>query len=274
MNHIKHIVYTSDLNLRRYLPDFDGESISVLDPRSAVYIGTGIAAQNKETVVVFLKSSNTSRSAYSGMTEAYYRNLPIILVTVGRELDYSVELNDVVNSHFIVSSLKDIGDISSLVFPAHIELETSEKEENTKCSPLFKHLKNSVCVDDYLYTSHVFSFDSEVFKCKVVIGGMENCLEGALSNVLGASLAKRRRRYIGVLTEDEFLHDMNALGNININDSLVYFVVCDHINGMICDYAKSLGFETKSIDVGGITKEYIQTILANKKKSLVVVYGE
>ena len=103
---------------------------------------------------------------------------------------------------------------------------------------------------------------------------MENCLEGALSNVLGASLAKKRRCYIGVVTEDEFLHDVNALGNINVNDSLVYFVICDQNNEMICDYAKSLGFNTSSIATDEITKEDIKKVFDNKKKSLVVVYGE
>lgn len=274
MNQIKHIVYTSDLDLHSYLPDFKGESIPTLDPRSAVYIGTGIAAQNNETVIVLLKSSNASRSAFSGMTEAYYRNLPIILVTVGRELDYSVELNDVINSHYVVSSLKKIEDISGLALPAHIELEIRNNSNETITSPIFELLKRAVSADDYLYTSHNLSIDGDRFKCKVVVGGMENCLEGALSNVLGASLAKKRRRYIGVVTEDEFLHDMNALGNINVNDSLVYFVICDQNNEMICDYAKSLGFNTSSIAADEITKEDITKVFDNKKKSLVVVYGE
>ena len=274
MNQIKYIVYTSGLDLHSHFPDFKGESIPALDPRSAVYIGTGIAAQNMETVIVLLKSSNASRSAFSGMTEAYYRNLPVILVTIGRELDYSVGLNDVVNSHYIVSSLKEIENTSDLVLPAHIEIESLEKVNDIKTSSLFKRLKDSVSADDYLYTSHNVSCDVDGFKCKVVVGGMENCLEGALSNVLGASLAKKRRRYIGVDTEDEFLHDMNVLGNINVNDSLVYFVLCGHNNETICDYAKSLGFNVKSVDVDEITKEDIKNVLDNKKKSLVVVYGE
>ena len=274
MNQVKHIVYTSDLDLHSYLPDFRGESIPALDPRSAVYIGTGIAAQNNETVVILLKSSNASRSAFSGMTEAYYRNLPVILVTVGRELDYSIELNDVVISHYVVSSLKEIENIYDLVLPAHIELEVPEKVEGTKSSSVFKCLKDTVSADDYLYTSHNLSFDVDGFKSKVVVGGMENCLEGALSNVLGASLAKKRRCYIGVVTEDEFLHDMNVLGNINVNDSLVYFVICDQNNETICDYAKSLGFNTSSIAADEITKEDIKKVFDNKKKSLVVVYGE
>lgn len=274
MNQIKHIVYTSDLDLHSYFPDYDGEAISALDSRSAVYIGTGIAAQNKEIVVVLLKSSNASRSAFSGMTEAYYRNLPIILVTVGRELDYSVELNDVVNSHHVVSSLKELEGVSDLILPAHIELEIQEKMDDIKTSSIFGRLKDSVSANDYLYTSQNLSFDADGFYCKVVNGGTKNCLDGALSNVLGASLAKKRRRYIGVVTEDEFLHDMNALGNINVNDSLVYFVLCDHNNEMICNYAKSLGFNTSSMVADEISKEDIKKVLENKKKSLVVVYEE
>ena len=271
---IKHIVYTTDLDLYSYFPGFKGEPIPVLDPRSAVYIGTGIAAQNKETVVVLLKSSNASRSAFSGMTEAYYRNLPIMLVTVGRELDYSIELNDVVNSHYIVSSIKEIDDISGLELPGHIELDIRDKSNKIITSSIFEYLKRLATTDDYLYTSHNVSFDEDGFKCKVVVGGTGNCFEGALSNVLGASLAKKRRRYIGFATKEEFLHDMNALGNININDSLIYFILCNQNNEMICDYARSLGFYTSSLDVNKITKEDIQTILDNKKKSLIVVYGE
>lgn len=274
MNQIKHIVYTSDLDLRSYFPDYKGEIISALDSRSAVYNATGIAAQNKEVVAVFLKSSNASRSAFSGMTEAYYRNLPIILVTVGRELDYSVELNDVVNSHHVVSSLNEIERISDLILPAHIELDIQANKDDIKTSPIFECLKGATSVDDYLYTSQNLSFDADGFYCKVVNGGTKNCLDGALSNVLGASLAKKRRRYIGVVTEDEFLHDMNALGNINVNDSLVYFVLCDHNNEMICNYAKSLGFNTSSMVADEISKEDFKKVLENKKKSLVVVYEE
>ena len=81
------------------------------------------------------------------------------------------------------------------------------------------------------------------FKCKIVEGGMSNCHEGAMANVLGASLAKIHRRYIGLITEEEFIHDMNTLGNININDSLLYIVAVHEMNLTLKNYAKSLGFE-------------------------------
>lgn len=273
MNQIKHIIYTSDLELHDYFPGYKGELVSALDSRSAVYIGTGIAAQNKETVVVILKSSNASRSAFSGMTEAYYRNLPIILITVGRELDYSVELNDVVNSHYIVSSWKEIEEITDLVLPAHIELDVQDKVNHIKASSIFKYLKGATSAGDYLYVSQNVSLDANGFNCKVINGGTKNCLEGALSNVLGASLAKKRRRYIGVVTEDEFFHDMNTLGNININDSLVYFVLCARKNELISNYAKTLGFYASCLDVNEISEKDIQRVLNNQKKSVIVVFG-
>ena len=274
MDNIKHIVYTSDLVFSDYLPDYKGEVIPALDSRSAVYIATGIAAQNKETVLVLLKSSNASRSAFSGMTEAYYRNLPVILVTVGKELDYSTELNDAVNSHHVVSSLKEIEEIADLRLPAHIELDVPDKVTEIKTSFIFECLRDATSVDDYLYVSQNISLDTDVFNCKVVNGGTKNCVEGALPNVLGASLAKKRRRYIGVVTEDEFLHDMNALGNINVNDSLVYFVLCKHNNEMICNYAKTLGFYSSNLDVNEISGKDIETVLDNKKKSVIIVFGE
>ena len=43
---------------------------------------------------------------------------------------------------------------------------------------------------------------------------------------------------------------------------------------MICDYAKSLGFNASSIAADEITKEDIKKVFDNMKKSLVVVYGE
>lgn len=274
MNRIKFIVYTSDLDLSDYFPDYKGEVIPVLDSRSAVYIATGIAAQNKETVIVLLKSSNASRSAFSGMTEAYYRNLPVILITIGRQLDYSNELNDAVNSHCVISSIEEISHLTERSMPIHAELNFPQKAYEKKSCSIFDSLKLAVEVDDYLYVSQNILFDIKDFKCKVVIGGTANCLEGALSNVLGASLAKKKRRYIGVVVEEEFLHDINTLGNINVNDSLVYIVLCNQNNELIGNYARTLGFFVSCFNGYEIHEENIRTILNNKNKSLIIVNGE
>lgn len=267
MNNIKHIVYTSDLDIKGLIGNYQGELIKVLDPRSAIYVATGIAAQNQETVIVIMNSSNTSRSAFSGMTEAFYRNLPLILITIGKKLDYTQELNDVVNSHFVISTIGQIDDLINNKMPIHIELDTEYPTRKKKME--FSGLGDAIRSDDYLYISQNILINSDEFSCKLVKGGMLDCDEGAMANVLGASLAKKRRRYIGLITETEFLHDMNTLGNIHINDSLVYIVLVNEFTKMIVEYATSLGFMVSYF------KKYetkdIKKILENGKKSIVLI---
>lgn len=54
---------------------------SVVDERSACYIANGIAYETKEPVVITCTGATASRNFLSGMTEAYYKNLPIIAIT-------------------------------------------------------------------------------------------------------------------------------------------------------------------------------------------------
>ncbi len=270
-NNIKHIIYTNDLNLNKIYPDFKGEKVVSLDPRSAVYIATGIAAQNKETVLVFVNAGNSSRSAFSGMTEAYYRHLPIILTTVGHGLDYKIELNDVVNSHIVIKSLNDLPVLNDSMFPIHVELITDFKYHTEDITEFVELLKKTVNMNDYVYASKNLNFNFADFPCKVVIGGMEGCGEGSLSNVLGASLAKLRRRYIGLVSEGEFLHDLNTIGNINVNDSLVYIVFVKDNKTLISSYTLSLGFNVYSFSHAQYNIEKVRNILDSKVKTIILI---
>lgn len=276
---IKHIVFSSDAedtiivnaakksNLKSYL---------FLDARSAIYGATGIAAQNMETVIVVISGDNASRSAYSGMTEAFYRDLPVILITVGGELDYSKELGDVIKAHHKAEKEADLEVLlKNISMPAHIEfLGSGIVAEKKSCSEIQKALAEALMAEDYLYFSSNIDVSDITFNCKVVYGGMPNCYAGALANVLGASLAKKHNRYAGVVTEEEFLHDMNTLGNININDSLLYVVVCDHNNSLIGNYAKSLGFEVDALSNKDIKQDCVNDIVKNNKKIVLVIYGD
>lgn len=274
MYEIKHIVYTSDLDLKKLVGDYQENAISVLDPRSAVYVATGIAAQNKEPVFVFVNSGNASRSAFSGMTEAFYRNLPIILITVGKDLDYSEKLKDVANSHLVISSIDELASLVDRKMPIHVELDVEIHTVQKKMFFALRWLSDAVTADDYIYFGQKISINIKDFPCKIVSGGMPNCNEGALANVLGASLAKKRRRYIGLVTETEFFHDMNTLGNININNYLVYIIFTNKSSDLIFNYADSLGFNVNMFEMDSIKTEDIKNILDNKKKSLILINGE
>ncbi len=57
------------------------EIYSCVDERSAVYIACGMAAESGAPVVLSCTGATASRNYYSGLTEAYYRKLPILAVT-------------------------------------------------------------------------------------------------------------------------------------------------------------------------------------------------
>lgn len=57
------------------------EIYSSVDERSAAYIACGLAAESGEPVVLTCTGSTASRNYMPGLTEAYYRKLPILAIT-------------------------------------------------------------------------------------------------------------------------------------------------------------------------------------------------
>lgn len=279
MEQVKYIVYTSDLEESSFIIKQKSNKnitcISCSDVRSAVYLATGISAQNKKTVMVCVDSGNASRSAFSGMTEAFYRQLPVVLVTFGKKLDYTKELGDVVFSHFCVNDAEGINALLSQSKPMHIEVTTETYSiVKYQCEKLQKILCESLSNNMYLYIGQgIKAFDLS-YPCKVVLGGMPDCYEGALANVLGASLAKRRIRYIGLFSESEVIHDLNTLGNINVNDLLFFIVVCRKKNNLLLHFAESLNFESVSVKNEDLDRQIMQSLIENKHKTFLMHYQE
>lgn len=60
--------------------------ISCIDERSAAYIACGIAAEKNNPVVISCTGATASRNYVPGLTEAYYRKLPVIAVTASQHL--------------------------------------------------------------------------------------------------------------------------------------------------------------------------------------------
>jgi len=57
------------------------EAYSVVDERSAAYFATGLAHESGEPVVISCTGATASRNYLPALTEAYYRNLPIMAIT-------------------------------------------------------------------------------------------------------------------------------------------------------------------------------------------------
>jgi 2-succinyl-5-enolpyruvyl-6-hydroxy-3-cyclohexene-1-carboxylate synthase len=67
--------------------DCDGSFImySAVDERSAAYMACGIADETGEPVMITCTGATASRNYFPGLTEAYYRKLPILAVTATQE---------------------------------------------------------------------------------------------------------------------------------------------------------------------------------------------
>lgn len=84
------------------------EMYSCVDERSAAYMAVGLSQESGEPVVLTCTGATASRNYFSGLTEAFYRHLPILAVTSTRPLsrighlcaqviDRTAVPNDIVN---------------------------------------------------------------------------------------------------------------------------------------------------------------------------------
>ena len=62
------------------------ECYSSVDERSAAYIACGLAAESGEPVVLSCTGATASRNYLPGLTEAYYRKLPVLAVTSTQDI--------------------------------------------------------------------------------------------------------------------------------------------------------------------------------------------
>lgn len=100
---------------------------SVVDERSAAYFATGLAFASGEPVVISCTGATASRNYLSGLTEAYYRNLPVIALTsqhhtpdysdlVPQVTDRTVSQNDVKRYAALLPTVKDNEDLKQCIF--------------------------------------------------------------------------------------------------------------------------------------------------------------
>lgn len=94
------------------------EVYSSVDERSAAYIACGLAAESGEPVALSCTGATASRNYLSGLTEAYYRKLPILAITstqhigrigqnVAQVIDRTQMQNDVAKMSIQLPSIHD-----------------------------------------------------------------------------------------------------------------------------------------------------------------------
>ena len=94
---------------------------SSVDERSAAYLACGMAAETGEPVVISCTGATASRNYMPGLTEAYYRKLPILAITstrgnhqIGHLIDQQIDRrnlpNDIAMESVTIPMIKDFGD--------------------------------------------------------------------------------------------------------------------------------------------------------------------
>ena len=97
------------------------EIYSAADERSAAYIACGLSAESREPVVLSCTGATASRNYVPGLTEAFYRKLPILAITatqpidrighnIAQVIDRRVQLNDIVKLSVQVSGVNNEDD--------------------------------------------------------------------------------------------------------------------------------------------------------------------
>lgn len=129
------------------------EVYSMVDERGAAYFAGGLAFASGEPVVISCTGATASRNYMPGLTEAYYRNLPVIALTSGHHtvdfgdlypqvIDRTASQNDIKRFSAILPFVKDNEDFKKCVFlvnkalhkattkgcgPVHIDLAVSPR---------------------------------------------------------------------------------------------------------------------------------------------------
>jgi len=140
---------------------------SAVDERGAAYMACGLAAESEEPVVITCTGATASRNYLSGLTEAYYRKLPILAVTATREIsmvghhiaqviDRSRLPKDAIKKSVVLPLIKD-----------SVDLWNCEIEANDAILELSRHGGGPVHID--LTTHYTSTFETkELPKVRVI----------------------------------------------------------------------------------------------------------
>lgn len=124
---------------------------SCVDERSAAYMAVGMAEECEEPIVLSCTGATASRNYMSGLTEAYYRKLPILAVTslpsreknghlVAQQIDRTSRPKDIAYKSVYLPIVKDGGDAFFCEIEVNKVLQTLTKNG---CGPVHIDMASS-----------------------------------------------------------------------------------------------------------------------------------
>lgn len=244
------------------------EMYSCVDERSAAYMAVGMSQESGEPVVLTCTGATASRNYFSGLTEAFYRHLPVLAVTSTRPLSHIGHLCAQVIDRTTVSN--DICNLS--VFAPLVRCVDDEWDCQMKLNQAMVALKanGGGPVHINLETESSFDFSVKDLKhirnVKYVMGHDEL---PSIDSKKTAIFVGSHRPFTDKETEaiDEFCEKYNGM------------VLCDHTSNYHGKYkilGAVLGGQKQylsvaadadlMVGVGDITGSYEMAMLATKAK--------
>lgn len=178
---------------------YDGEFelYSSVDERSAAYIACGLAEESQEPVVICCTGATASRNYMPGLTEAYYRKLPLIAITATRPIAWLGQNRDQLIDRTVIPN--DIA-VKSVHLPV-IENEHDEWECNLKINDALLELQRNGGGPVHINLTTSYSLDFSVSKLpeerviqRVVLGSeLPKLSNGNIAIFVGAHSAWNER---------------------------------------------------------------------------------
>lgn len=226
------------------------------DARTVGYVGTGIAADSREPVVI-LCNEGDARSLAPAQTEAFYRQLPVMFLIVRKSvaLNNASPMKDISNYNYYITRSDDSIEVQKTMDDAFNQLLQQDKP----VVQVFCELENGDSVPQncrfqewidklvetygdnfhYVVSNEVF----KAFKAKAInVYTMKNTesFVGYVSYYLGTLLPDSGNG-IAFITEEEFLLDINTLGSRHYPDNTCIIVMCKSKQDRCYRCAKAFG---------------------------------
>ena len=239
------------------------EVYSVVDERSAAYFATGLAFESNEPVVISCTGATASRNYIPALTEAYYRNIPIIALTSQAHINHDIR-NFAPQSTDRSVSQNDIKKISVML--PHIK----DQKDYNRCEVLINDAlikattKGNGPVHINLPVNHTdFSIDQE----QIDVTKIEYYDEQKMTDDIALLRKELLDKKIGILigAHNKFSESTTKAMNDFI-DSYNVVVFTDHtsnyvgrnqvVTGRIFDLLNSKNDPDIWIDMGSVTGDY------------------
>ena len=215
-----------------------------IDERSAGYLATGMSEELGKPVVIWVKNDSSFRNLASALTEAYYKKIPLVVVTIPSETPVSQEINptDIL-----------VGKISCVNIEADVIEIVNNIWDTKRVGPVLIEIKGGK-----VYHEKELKYPEELFdllsKQAIVCTG-----EGGLSSLIGMAASNPDDRVTGILPYRELLYELNMFGNRNVRNNILIVSYCadTHAINVVSSFAKVLGWHVEIIvnekDIEGLT---------------------